>query len=120
MCEYSVIRCLKMVISWFVPLLSEVLKQVWDLSDQDNDSMLSTREFCIALYLMERYREGLPLPPALPSSILSDETLMAVSGQSPASFGTPNWGQPPGTLLNISTDYNVAYYYHCFFPAIFC
>jgi epidermal growth factor receptor substrate 15 len=35
--------------------LSEVLKQVWDLSDQDNDGMLSLREFCIALHLMERY-----------------------------------------------------------------
>lgn len=86
-----------MVMSWLGPLLSEVLKQVWDLSDQDNDSMLSTREFCIALYLMERYREGRPLPAALPSSILSDETLMTVSGQ------TPNWGQPPGTELNMFT-----------------
>ncbi|KAF5747243.1 epidermal growth factor receptor substrate 15-like 1 isoform X1 [Tripterygium wilfordii] len=52
-------------LSWRLPI--EVLKQVWDLSDQDNDSMLSLREFCFALYLMERYKEGRPLPAALPS-----------------------------------------------------
>uniref|UniRef100_A0A7N0T036 Uncharacterized protein n=1 Tax=Kalanchoe fedtschenkoi TaxID=63787 RepID=A0A7N0T036_KALFE len=80
-------------LSWRLP--REVLKQVWDLSDQDNDSMLSAREFCIALYLMERYREGRPLPSALPTSILFDETLMTVAGQPPASFGTANWGQSP-------------------------
>lgn len=33
-------------LSWRLP--REVLKQVWDLSDQDNDSMLSLREFCCA------------------------------------------------------------------------
>ncbi|KAK9944397.1 hypothetical protein M0R45_009967 [Rubus argutus] len=57
-------------LKWGLP--REVLKQVWDLSDQDNDSMLSLKEFCIALYLMERYREGRPLPAALPSNVLFD------------------------------------------------
>ncbi|BFG42478.1 hypothetical protein CerSpe_287520 [Prunus speciosa] len=57
-------------LKWGLP--REVLKQVWDLSDQDNDSMLSLREFCVALYLMERYREGRPLPAALPSSVVFD------------------------------------------------
>ncbi|KAF4373974.1 hypothetical protein F8388_007880 [Cannabis sativa] len=57
-------------LSWRLP--REVLKQVWDLSDQDNDSMLSLREFCIALYLMERFREGHPLPAALPSNVIFD------------------------------------------------
>lgn len=60
-------------LSWRLP--REVLKQVWDLSDQDGDSMLSRREFCIALYLMERYREGRPLPPVLPTGIQIDEAL---------------------------------------------
>ncbi|CAA6673458.1 unnamed protein product [Spirodela intermedia] len=58
-------------LSWKLP--REVLKQVWDLSDQDNDSMLSHREFVIALYLMERHREGYPLPAVLPNSIKFDE-----------------------------------------------
>ncbi|XP_024017646.1 actin cytoskeleton-regulatory complex protein PAN1 isoform X2 [Morus notabilis] len=62
-------------LSWRLP--REVLKQVWDLSDQDNDSMLSLREFCIALYLMERYREGRPLPAVLPSSIIYDGSSFA-------------------------------------------
>ena len=80
--------------------LSEVLKQVWDLSDQDNDSMLSLREFCISLYLMERYREGHPLPPVLPSSILLDETLLSLAGPPNASYGTAAWGPAPGIDLN--------------------
>lgn len=79
---------------WKLP--REVLKQVWDLSDQDSDSMLSLREFCIALYLMERYREGRPLPAALPNNVLLDETLLSVTGQSPASYGNAAWGPIPG------------------------
>ncbi|KAG7022768.1 hypothetical protein SDJN02_16504 [Cucurbita argyrosperma subsp. argyrosperma] len=57
-------------LSWRLP--REVLKQVWDLSDQDNDSMLSVREFCIALYLLERHREGHILPAMLPSNVVFD------------------------------------------------
>ncbi|GKA45536.1 epidermal growth factor receptor substrate 15-like protein 1 [Tanacetum coccineum] len=49
--------------------ITEILKQVLDLSKQDNDSMLSLRD-CIALYLMERYRQGQNLPPKLPSNVL--------------------------------------------------
>ncbi|KAL1091999.1 hypothetical protein V6Z11_D07G193900 [Gossypium hirsutum] len=76
-------------LSWRLP--REVLKQVWDLSDRDNDSMLSLREFCTALYLMERYREGRPLPSVLPSTIISDETLLSTSGHPPASYGNVAW-----------------------------
>ncbi|KAJ6823339.1 epidermal growth factor receptor substrate 15-like [Iris pallida] len=72
-------------LSWRLP--REVLKQVWDLSDQDNDSMLSLREFCIALYLMERYREGRPLPSVLPNSLMYDETLLRATGQPSAAYG---------------------------------
>ncbi|XAR61528.1 hypothetical protein NMG60_11015979 [Bertholletia excelsa] len=81
-------------LSWRLP--REVLKQVWDLSDQDNDSMLSLREFCIALYLMERYREGRSLPPTLPSNILLDETLLSLTGPPNASFGNAAWGHTAG------------------------
>ncbi|KAL2538077.1 Calcium-binding EF hand family protein [Forsythia ovata] len=81
-------------LSWRLPI--EVLKQVWDLSDQDSDSMLSLREFCIALYLMERYREGRPLPLALPSSVLLDETLLSLAGPPTASYGSMGWGAAPG------------------------
>ncbi|WOL09753.1 actin cytoskeleton-regulatory complex protein PAN1-like isoform X2 [Canna indica] len=76
-------------LSWKLP--REVLKQVWDLSDQDNDSMLSLREFCIALYLMERYREGRPLPSALPSTVMYDETLLRAVGMPSAAYGVPTW-----------------------------
>ncbi|XP_019186703.1 PREDICTED: epidermal growth factor receptor substrate 15-like 1 isoform X2 [Ipomoea nil] len=81
-------------LSWRLP--REVLKQVWDLADQDNDSMLSLREFCIALYLMERYREGRPIPSTLPNSVLLDETLISLAGPPTVSYGTAGWGQTPG------------------------
>ncbi|GER47015.1 calcium-binding EF hand family protein [Striga asiatica] len=74
----------------------EVLKQVWDLSDQDNDSMLSLNEFCIALYLMERYREGRPLPATLPSHVIFDQALLPGIGQPAAAYGNASWRPPSG------------------------
>lgn len=74
---------------------------MWDLSDQDNDSMLSLREFCFALYMMERYREGRPLPAALPPNVMLDETLLSMTGQSKVSYGrNAAWGPSPGTNSN--------------------
>lgn len=73
--------------------------QVWDLSDQDNDSMLSLREFCFAVYLMERYREGRALPSTLPNSFILDETLFPVSGPPAAAFSNTSWRPTPGLNL---------------------
>ncbi|KAK9666927.1 hypothetical protein RND81_14G221400 [Saponaria officinalis] len=78
-------------LSWKLP--REVLKQVWNLSDQDNDSMLSVREFCIALYLMERYREGRPLPAVLPSSVMLD---FPANAQPASGYVNPSWGYSAG------------------------
>ncbi|OIT06327.1 PREDICTED: actin cytoskeleton-regulatory complex protein pan1-like [Nicotiana attenuata] len=82
-------------LSWKLP--REVLKQVWDLSDQDNDSMLSLREFCIALYLMERHREGRPLPSVLPTNLIFDEPLLPASGQPTPSHGAVAWRHTPAS-----------------------
>ncbi|PHT90978.1 hypothetical protein T459_06091 [Capsicum annuum] len=82
-------------LSWKLP--REVLKQVWDLSDQDNDSMLSLREFCIALYLMERHREGHPLPSVLPTNLIFDESLLPASGQPIPSQGAVAWRHTPAS-----------------------
>ncbi|KAK9677657.1 hypothetical protein RND81_11G158700 [Saponaria officinalis] len=78
-------------LSWRLP--REVLKQVWNLSDQDNDSMLSVREFCIALYLMERFREGRPLPAVLPSTVMLD---FPASAQPASGYGNSSWGYSAG------------------------
>ncbi|KAH0864291.1 hypothetical protein HID58_081502 [Brassica napus] len=83
-------------LSWKLP--REALKQVWDLSDQDNDSMLSLREFCIAVYLMERYREGRPLPPVFPSTIISSESMFTSPSQSVAPQGNASWGHTHGQV----------------------
>ncbi|RZS18433.1 hypothetical protein BHM03_00050699 [Ensete ventricosum] len=81
-------------LSWRLP--REVLKQVWDLSDQDNDGMLSLREFCIALYLMERHREKCPLPAVLPDSVRSDQTLLLATSQPLTGYGGPVSQSTPG------------------------
>ncbi|KAI9109369.1 hypothetical protein K1719_019423 [Acacia pycnantha] len=49
------------------------------LSNQDTDSIPLLREFCYALYLMERYRESRTLPPSLPNNILYDEMLLSLT-----------------------------------------
>lgn len=72
---------------------------MWDLSDQDNDSMLSLREFCFSLYLMERYREGRPLPATLPSNVMLDETLLSMTGQPKVGYGNAAWSAQPGSIL---------------------
>lgn len=70
------------------------------MSDQDADSMLSFREFCIALYLMERSREGCPLPNVLPDSVKMDPMLPLAGHPSPA-YGATNWGRNPGMHGNM-------------------
>ncbi|KAK9062094.1 hypothetical protein SSX86_019279 [Deinandra increscens subsp. villosa] len=81
-------------LSWKLP--RDIIKQVWDLSDQDKDNMLSLKEFCIAIYLMERYREGRPLPRVLPAGLIFEGTLLPPSGQLPAAYGAPGWRSDPG------------------------
>ncbi|KAI0530488.1 hypothetical protein KFK09_000032 [Dendrobium nobile] len=80
-------------LSWRLP--REILRQVWDLSDQDSDSMLSLREFCVAVYLMERYREGRPLPAVLPNSVKFDQTLILATGQPSSAYGASAWQPRP-------------------------
>ncbi|KAJ4784731.1 Calcium-binding EF hand family protein [Rhynchospora pubera] len=81
-------------LSWKLP--REILKQVWDLSDQDNDGMLTLREFCIALYLMERHRQGSTLPKSLPDSLRYDEALLQATGLPASAYAGPTWQQNPG------------------------
>lgn len=90
---------------------------MWDLADQDNDSMLTLREFCVALYLMERYREGRSLPPSLPNSLMFDETLMRMTGLPNSSHGNAAWVAPSGTgMANILIFYLTFFFLHvaCF------
>lgn len=74
---------------------------MWDLSDQDSDSMLSLREFCFALYLMERYREGRPLPSALPNDVMYNETLLSMTGPPKVPCGNAAWGPATGPGISL-------------------
>ncbi|TVU07526.1 hypothetical protein EJB05_40884 [Eragrostis curvula] len=66
-------------LSWRLP--RDILRKVWDLSDQDKDGMLSFREFCTAVYLMERHREHRALPDVLPDNIWAEGTSLPSTGQ---------------------------------------
>ncbi|KAG6403319.1 hypothetical protein SASPL_135536 [Salvia splendens] len=89
---------------YLVVVALEILKQVWDLSDEDNDSMLSLREFCVALYLMERYREGRHLPTVLPHSFILDDTLFPAPSQPSAVHGVTSWRPPSGFQQSQGTN----------------
>lgn len=62
--------------------------------------MLSLKEFCVALYLMERYREGRPPPAALPSNIMLD---FPTPGQHMTNYSNAAWRPPSGTLLHFES-----------------
>uniref|UniRef100_A0A0D9WUD1 Uncharacterized protein n=1 Tax=Leersia perrieri TaxID=77586 RepID=A0A0D9WUD1_9ORYZ len=66
-------------LSWRLP--RDILRKVWDLSDQDKDGMLSFKEFCTAVYLMERFREQRPLPDVLPDGIWAEGISLPSTGQ---------------------------------------
>jgi epidermal growth factor receptor substrate 15 len=87
---------------FYVFCSSGILKQIWDLSDQDNDSMLSLHEFCTALYFMERHREGRMLPSVAPPGIHLP-TLEGSIGQGPEGHGVQNtsvWRHIPGLKIS--------------------
>ncbi|XP_078173901.1 uncharacterized protein LOC144567604 isoform X2 [Carex rostrata] len=66
-------------LSWKMP--KGVLRDIWTLSDCDRDGDLSFFEFCIAVYFMERHREGFSLPISLPDTVRYDETLLKATNQ---------------------------------------
>ncbi len=88
------------LLTCYVSVFLEVLKHVWNLSDQDGDSMLSTHESCTAFYFMELFREGQTLPATLPSGIhLDDWNLLGVPDgpktgpKLPTNSGGTGWQQ---------------------------
>jgi hypothetical protein len=79
----------------------EVLRQVWNLSDEDGDSMLSVREFCTAVYLLEKFTEGWPLPSRLPTGIHLDEPptpVRKVFAPEVLGSGESSWRLPQGSM----------------------
>ncbi|KAG0589328.1 hypothetical protein KC19_1G013500 [Ceratodon purpureus] len=90
----------QLFLSWQLP--REVLRHVWNLSDEDGDSMLSIREFCTAVYLLEKFTEGWPLPSRLPTGIHLDETPTSAKNvfapESVLGSGGSNWRPPQGSV----------------------
>ncbi|CAI5970863.1 unnamed protein product [Closterium sp. NIES-64] len=99
----------KVLMASQVPI--DVLKQVWDLSDEDKDGNLTLREFCTASYLIERYKSGRKLPPTLPKGFHVDEPVQdqrtaiaakrlaeaqAALTQHSQGVNVPTWQRDPG------------------------
>ena len=93
------------------PSHPDILKTVWDLSDEDEDGHLSLREFCTASYLIERYKSGRKLPTTLPKGFHVDQpvsdTRLAIAAarlaeaqaalaQNTAGVNVPAWQNDPG------------------------
>ena len=72
---------------------------MWDLSDQDKDGMLSFKEFCFAVYLMERFREQRPLPDVLPDGIWAEGISLPSTGQFAENPSGPAPHQSAGIYL---------------------
>ncbi|CAH8670863.1 unnamed protein product [Schistosoma haematobium] len=49
-----------------------VLGQIWALADMDMDGKMDKKEFSIAMFLIKKTLEGLPLPPTLPPGLKKD------------------------------------------------
>lgn len=62
--------------------------------------MLSFREFCTAVYLMERHREHRPLPDILPDNIWAEGTSLPSTGQFAENPSGPAPHQSAGINLN--------------------
>jgi hypothetical protein len=83
--------------------------------------MLSFREFCTAVYLMERHREHHPLPDVLPDNIWAEDTSLPSTGQFAENPSGPAPHPSAGThlketvlsilLLSISEGVSCKWYY---------
>ncbi|KAJ7702399.1 hypothetical protein B0H17DRAFT_1044211 [Mycena rosella] len=51
-------------------LSGEDLAQIWDLADMNNDGRLTRDGFAIAWYLIQKKRNGVPIPASLPHSLI--------------------------------------------------
>ncbi|KAF8793285.1 Epidermal growth factor receptor substrate like protein [Argiope bruennichi] len=49
----------------------EVLGKIWDLSDTDQDGFLSKEEFILAMHLIYKALENIPVPSVLPPELIS-------------------------------------------------
>ncbi|KAJ7712718.1 hypothetical protein B0H16DRAFT_1479163 [Mycena metata] len=51
-------------------LSGDDLAQIWDLADMNNDGRLTRDGFAIAWYLIQKKRNGVPIPSSLPQSLI--------------------------------------------------
>ncbi|KAG8176473.1 hypothetical protein JTE90_026076 [Oedothorax gibbosus] len=49
----------------------DILGKIWDLSDTDQDGYLSKEEFILAMHLVYKALENIPVPPVLPPELIS-------------------------------------------------
>ncbi|KAJ7090190.1 hypothetical protein B0H15DRAFT_251083 [Mycena belliarum] len=67
-------------------LSGEDLALIWDLADMNNDGKLTRDGFAIAWYLIQKKRNGVPIPASLPPSLIPP-SLRSASSHSP--FAAP-------------------------------
>lgn len=74
------------------------LRQIWELSDADGDYKLSLAEFCVGMHLIVcASKKGLPIPTALPRSLLSIG--IGGNGSDPSTKPSQAWFSPSMTSV---------------------
>lgn len=74
-----------------MPFPPQHLRQIWDLSDADNDNKLSMAEFCVGMHLIIcASKKGLAIPTSVPRTLVNTSFASPPNGSS----GTPVF-QPP-------------------------
>jgi len=80
-------ECVPVFAQWGLP--KNQLKQLWDLVDLDTDGFLRLPEFAAALFLMDRFKDGQPLPNAYPHSLFPPTWPQVGPGASPHTSSLP-------------------------------
>ncbi|KAJ7470374.1 hypothetical protein FB451DRAFT_1253535 [Mycena latifolia] len=78
-------------------LSGEDLAQIWDLADMNNDGKLTRDGFAIAWYLIQKKRNGVPIPASLPPSLIPPSLRGA---NSPSPFSAPPPPEPAKDLFS--------------------
>ncbi|KAJ7168087.1 hypothetical protein C8R43DRAFT_136341 [Mycena crocata] len=80
-------------------LSGDDLAQIWDLADMNNDGRLTRDGFAIAWYLIQKKRNGVPIPNSLPPSLIPP-SLRGASSASPFAAAAAPPPEPANDLFS--------------------
>jgi len=85
-------------------LPQSILGQIWTLADVNKDGKLDVYEFCVAMFLIQEFTKGHPIPPSLPESLR--HSIWNASSQTAVTGSTPT-GPYAITPEELATDTSI-------------